>query len=259
MKKRQVRILEQRELSRDIFSMWIEAEGMVEYAKAGQFLSLFTGDGSKLLPRPISICELDREEKRIRLVYRRTGEGKGTDLLSQKGRGDFLEVMGPLGNGFPILEKKKALLIGGGIGIPPMLELGKALKLAGSQVEFVLGFREDLFLFEELENIGRVYVTTDSGHIGTKGTVLDGILAHQLKGDVMYACGPAPMLKAIERYGEQEGIFTYLSLEERMACGIGACLACVCRSKEVDAHTHVKNKRVCKEGPVFQSGEVEWA
>lgn len=258
MKKGQVQILEQKKLSSDIFSMWIEEKEMTKEAKPGQFVSLFTGDKSKLLPRPISICEIDRAQGRLRLVYRKTGEGRGTDLLSQKVAGDKLEVMGPFGNGFPLFQGKKALLIGGGIGIPPMLELGKALKKDGNEVEFVLGFREELFLLEDLEQVGRVFVATESGTFGTKGNVLDCISSYGLSGDVICACGPTPMLKALEAYGEEAKIPCYLSLEERMACGIGACLACVCNSKEMDGHTHVKNKRICKEGPVFLGGEVDW-
>lgn len=166
-----------------------------------------------------------------------------------------MKVVGPLGNGF-VLQKKKAFLIGGGIGIPPMLELAKQLDC---EKQIVLGYRDrELFLEEEFEAYGNVFVATEDGSEGTKGNVLDAIRAHGLHADVIYACGPAPMLRALKEYAAENGIECWISMEEHMACGIGACLACVCRSKEKDAHSNVKNKRVCKEGPVFRAEEVEF-
>ena len=163
-------------------------------------------------------------------------------------------------NGFPLLEGKKAFLIGGGIGIPPMLQLAKALnEINGSEmVQSVIGYRDShMFLKEEFEAYGLVTVATEDGSVGTKGNVLDAIRENDLKADVIYACGPTPMLRAIKKYAEENGIECYISLEERMACGIGACLACVCKSREKDAHSNVNNKRICKDGPVFLSTEVE--
>ena len=144
--------------------------------------------------------------------------------------------------------------MGGGIGVPPMLETMKQLdakKIA------VLGYRDELFLNEEFEKNGEVYIATEDGSAGTKGNVMDAIREQKLKADIIYACGPTPMLRAIKQYAEENGIECYISLEERMACGIGACLACVCKSKEKDAHSNVNNKRICKDGPVFLSTEVE--
>ena len=248
-------VTEQKQLSDDIFSMWIEAETMADQCVPGQFIAVYPKDRTKLLPRPISICEVDKEKGRIRIVYRVVGGG--TEEFSGYKAGDSVEIMGPLGNGFP-LKNKRAFLIGGGIGIPPMLELAKNLSAAGgSQVTMVLGYRDTLFLNEELEQYGNVYIATEDGSAGTKGNVLDAIRENGLEADMIYACGPTPMLRALKAYAAEKNMECYLSLEEKMACGIGACLACVCKSKEVDGHSHVHNKRICKDGPVFAAEEVE--
>ena len=135
-----------------------------------------------------------------------------------------------------------------------MLELAKTLK---GERQMVLGYRDVLFLNQEFEPYGSVYLATEDGSAGTKGNVLDAIREQGLDADVIYACGPTPMLRAIKAYAQENGIECWLSLEERMACGVGACLACVCKSKEVDDHSHVHNKRICKDGPVFPAQEVE--
>ena len=121
----------------------------------------------------------------------------------------------------------------------------------------VLGYRDVLFLNQEFEPYGSVYLATEDRSAGTKGNVLDAIREQGLDAEVIYACGPTPMLRAIKAYAQENGIECWLSLEERMACGVGACLACVCKSKEVDDHSHVHNKRICKDGPVFPAQEVE--
>lgn len=244
-------IVRQEEIADDIYSMWIEAKDIAEHARAGQFLSVYSNDGSRLLPRPISICEIDREKGRLRLVYRVAG--KGTKEFSDMHAAATLKVMGPLGNGFPKKEKK-AFLIGGGIGIPPMLELAKELDC---EKQMVLGYRDELFLNDEFKPYGTVTIATEDGSAGTKGNVLDAIRENGLTADIIYACGPTPMLRAIKQYAAEHDIECYISVEERMACGIGACLACVCQSKDKDAHSNVNNKRICKEGPVFLAEEVE--
>ena len=244
-------IVRQEEIADDIYSMWIEAKDIAEHARAGQFLSVYSNDGSRLLPRPISICEIGREKGRLRLVYRVAG--KGTKEFSDMHAAATLKVMGPLGNGFPKKEKK-AFLIGGGIGIPPMLELAKELDC---EKQMVLGYRDELFLNDEFKPYGTVTIATEDGSAGTKGNVLDAIRENGLTADIIYACGPTPMLRAIKQYAAEHDIECYISMEERMACGIGACLACVCQSKDKDAHSNVNNKRICKEGPVFLAEEVE--
>ena len=248
-----VTVVRQEKIAEQIFSMVIRTEQIADYAKAGQFVSLYCNDGTKLLPRPISICEIDKEVKTLRLVYRIAG--KGTAEFSKLQPGEQVRVLGPLGNGFEKKEKT-AFLIGGGIGIPPMLELAKELNC---QKQMVLGYRtNDLFLKDEFEAYGDVYVATEDGSAGTKGNVLDAIRENGLKADVIYACGPTPMLRALKEYAAENNIECWISMEERMACGIGACLACVCKSKEKDGHTNVNNKRICKEGPVFRAEEVEF-
>ncbi|OUQ15336.1 dihydroorotate dehydrogenase electron transfer subunit [Lachnoclostridium sp. An14] len=239
-------------LADGVYSMVLSAPEIARQAKAGQFVSVYTKDSSRLLPRPISLCGIDKEKGELRLVYRVAGAG--TEEFSRYEAGEKVQVMGPLGNGFP-LKEKKAILIGGGIGIPPMLGLMKALDCERTAV---LGYRDSqLFLKDEFEAFGPVSVATEDGSAGTKGNVLDAIRANGVEGAVIYACGPTPMLRAIKAYAAENGIECYISLEERMACGIGACLACVCQSKEVDHHSNVHNKRICKDGPVFAAEEVE--
>ena len=255
--KESLKIVSQEEIGTGIFSMWLQADRMAETARPGQFLSLYTRNGSKLLPRPISICEIDRENGRIRLVYRVTGKNTGTEEFSKLHPGIQVEALGPLGNGFPLeeAEGKKVFLIGGGIGIPPMLQTAKELN---AEKTAVLGYRDELFLNDEFEKYADVYVATEDGSAGTKGNVLNAIKEKALEADVIFACGPTPMLRALKEYAAEKNITCWISMEERMACGIGACLACVCKSKEKDAHSNVKNKRICKEGPVFLAQEVEF-
>ena len=244
-------ILRQDNIATDIFSMIIEAREIAEQAIPGQFVDLYSSDGSRLLPRPISICEIDRQRGTIRLVYRTVGAG--TKEFSKLTSDHTIEVLGPLGNGF-FKKSGKALLIGGGIGIPPMLQLAKELDCEKS---IVLGYRDEEFLSSEFKPYGDVYMSSDNGAYGVKGTVMDAIREYGISCEVIYACGPKPMLKAIQEYALSNNIEAQLSLEEKMACGVGACLACVCRSKEVDEHSMVHNKRVCKDGPVFYAEEVE--
>ena len=166
--------------------------------------------------------------------------------------GDSLEVLGPLGNGFTMKEEK-AIIVGGGIGIPPMLELAKQLSC---EKTVVLGYRDELFLKDEFESYADVAVATEDGSCGTKGTVIDAIKEAGVDGKVIYACGPMPMLKALAEYAEAHDMEAQISLEERMACGIGACLGCICKTKKKDHHTNVNNQRICKDGPVFDAKEV---
>ncbi len=251
-------IISQENIAGDIFSMWIQTEEIAAAALPGQFISIYTMDGSKLLPRPISLCEIDQRRGRIRLVYRVTGTNTGTEQFSVMKAGDKIDILGPLGNGFllePGLPEKvnSVMLIGGGIGVPPMLELAKHLK---QEKTLVMGYRDEPFLTEEFNKNGKLYMATENGCVGTKGNVLNAIEENELLSDVIYACGPAPMLRAVKQYAEERNIVCYVSMEEKMACGIGACLACVCSSTELDEHSHVHNKRVCKDGPVFLSSEV---
>ena len=285
MKQKQTaRVLSQKEIAPDICDMWIETSLAGEIVP-GQFIGVYPKDKSTLLPRPISICEAGAfpaeylrktEEMRetefgcagepnvghtmgkaaIRIVYRIAGAG--TREFSRYCPGDTIDILGPLGNGFPT-EKgrgKKVFLMGGGIGIPPMLELAKQMECGKKQI--VAGYRDaHIFLKEEFEQNGELYISTEDGSVGTKGNVLDAIRENGLDADIIFACGPTPMLRAIKEFAKEKKIACYISLEERMACGIGACLGCVCRTKERDPHTNVHNARICKDGPVFLSTEVE--
>ncbi|MFR8547625.1 MAG: dihydroorotate dehydrogenase electron transfer subunit [Lachnospiraceae bacterium] len=254
--KEQAVILSQEELAAGIFSMWLQTEQIAGAAVPGQFISVYSRDSGRLLPRPISICEIDRERGAVRIVYRVAG--KGTDEFCRYHAGVRLDILGPLGNGFPMErcpKGKKAFLIGGGIGIPPMVQLAKELE---GEAEIIAGYRDSqLFLSKELQTYGTFYAATEDGSVGTKGNVLDCIRENGLSADVIYACGPTPMLRALKAYAQEQGIECWISMEEKMACGIGACLACVCKSKETDEHSKVHNKRVCKEGPVFLADDVE--
>ena len=251
--KTRAEIISQEGIAENIYSMWIKTD-IAKEAKCGQFITVYTKDPSKLLPRPISICEI--KEDTLRIVYRIAGGG--TSELAGYRAGEMIEIMGPLGNGFPI-EKGKAIVIGGGIGIPPMLETVKELsKNTDSEIEIVLGYKNDeLFLYDEFKELGNVHIATDDGSVGTKGTVIDAINEQRVEGSVIYACGPKPMLRAIKEYANEKGITAWISMEERMACGIGACLACVCKTTKTDNHSKVNNTRVCADGPVFNAEEVD--
>ena len=249
--KELAKVISQECIGTGVYSMWIETKA-ADTAVAGQFISVYCNDKTKLLPRPISICQVDKENGRLRIVYRVVGGG--TTEMSTYKAGDSVSIIGPLGNGFMQREGKKAILIGGGIGIPPMLQTAKELN---GQKTAILGYRDELFLNDEFQAYADVCVATEDGSTGTKGNVMDAIRENALEADVIFACGPTPMLRAIKAYAEEKNIPCWISMEERMACGVGACLACVCKSKEIDSHSHVHNKRICKDGPVFLSTEVE--
>lgn len=250
MVKERAVIVSQKCIGTDVYDMVLSFPKGAKEAKPGQFIAMYCEDGTKLLPRPISICGIDAEKGTLRVVYRIAGEG--TRLFSEMKEGDSLEVLGPLGNGFTMKEEK-AIIVGGGIGIPPMLELAKQLSC---EKTVVLGYRDELFLKDEFEAYADVVVATEDGSCGTKGTVIDAIKEAGVDGKVIYACGPMPMLKALAEYAEAHDMEAQISLEERMACGIGACLGCICKTKKKDHHTNVNNQRICKDGPVFDAKEV---
>jgi dihydroorotate dehydrogenase electron transfer subunit len=255
--REQAAVLNNEQIGKDIFSLVLQTKQIAKEAVPGQFVSIYSKDKSRLLPRPISICEADEESGCLRLVFRIAGEG--TREFSRLETGDRVDLVGPLGNGFPTerAEGKRVWLVGGGIGIPPMLQLDHNLEEMGAaaSVTAILGYRDETFLLEDF-SCGCV-IATEDGSAGTKGNVLDAVRENGLKADVIYACGPAPMLRALKAYALEEGIECWLSMEEKMACGIGACLSCVCRSTEKDEHSQVNNKRICTEGPVFLSTDIE--
>lgn len=258
------KIVKHEKLAEGVFSTSFEC-CISETALPGQFVMVGTKSDARLLRRPISICETDREKGTIRLVYRVAGYG--TTELSEARTGDEYRFLGPLGNGFSLekaQDKKDILLIGGGIGAPPLLSLAQALRRTGigkDSITAVLGYRSmnaGLFLNEEFRREVRVLLSTDDGSVGVRGTVMDAVRERELKPDIIYSCGPLVMLKAVKEFAEENFIPAYISLEERMACGVGACLGCMVRTKEKDAHSHVNNARICTEGPVFDASEVEF-
>ncbi len=247
-------VLSQREIAPGIHDMWIESS-LARDARPGQFLCIYPKDKSTLRPRPISICEIGGERTALRIVYRVAGAG--TREFSRYLAGDGIDMMGTLGNGFPLKEAegRRVFLMGGGIGVPPILELAKQMK---AETRIVVGYRDGrTFLKEDFEKYGAVYVATEDGSVGTKGNVMDAVRENELEADLIYACGPMPMLRAVKGYAAERHIKAYISLEEHMACGVGACLGCVVKTREPDSHSHVHNARICTDGPVFLADDVE--
>ncbi|MBS8263394.1 dihydroorotate dehydrogenase electron transfer subunit [Mesobacillus boroniphilus] len=248
------RIVSNRQIADNIFELVLDGDLSAEMTQAGQFVHVKVADGfDPLLRRPISIASIN--DGSFTIIYRR--QGKGTSLLADKSTGITVDVLGPLGNGFPVDEAKPgqtAVLVGGGVGVPPMYELAKQLARKGVNVVSIIGFQSfsAVFYEKELAELGEVYVATVDGSYGRKGFVTDILDGLAVQADIVFACGPTPMLRAIENgnYAPK----TYLSLEERMGCGIGACFACVCHTQ--DDPKGFSYKKVCSDGPVFQAGEV---
>jgi dihydroorotate dehydrogenase electron transfer subunit len=249
-------VVDQIEIADSIYKLTLQGELVAEMKSPGQFVHIRIGDESgPLLRRPISISSIDQSKKQFTMIYRK--EGIGTSKLKDKVPGMAVDVLGPLGNGFPVNETESgntALLVGGGIGVPPLLELSKQLTANGVKVIHVLGFQSNNVVFgeEEFSELGETYVVTVDGTYGYKGFVTDVINQYEIDFDSMYSCGPTPMLKALETKFSNKKVF--LSLEERMGCGIGACFACVCHTTEDE--TGYSYKKVCTDGPVFRVGEV---
>jgi dihydroorotate dehydrogenase electron transfer subunit len=253
IKKEMCTIISHQEIADSIYKMTIQGELTGEIISPGQFVHIKVSDSlDPLLRRPISISSYDKENRMITMIYRK--EGKGTTMLAEKKSGMKVDVLGPLGNGFPVEETKMgetALLVGGGIGVPPLYELSKQLKEKGVNVIHILGFqtKSAVFYEKEFEEIGQTYVATVDGTHGIKGFVTDVITEKHISFDCLYACGPTPMLKALEQRFPDKKV--YISLEERMACAVGACFACVHKCTDGTGY-----KKVCSDGPVFRAGEV---
>lgn len=250
------RIVENDSIAENMMRLTMEAEADFPVYQPGQFLHIRVTDGlDHLLRRPISLCLAEPDKKRLIIVYRVSG--KGTKLLAAKQAGEQIDVLGPLGKGFPIYPTdRNAVLVAGGIGVPPMLELAKQLTEAGKHVTSIVGFqsKQQVILTEELAGYGQVLTVTNDGSHGQLGLVTDCMTEDLLqKTDRVYACGPAPMLAAVQKVmqGKAEG---FLSLEERMGCGIGLCAGCV--HKTIMPDGSIGYRKVCKEGPVFPAQEV---
>lgn len=244
MEKTVFKIISNKPLTKYIYEMCLEGN-TAAIQNAGQFVNIAL-DGF-YLRRPISVC--DFSENFLKIIYKIVG--KGTELMAKMQSGEQLEMLTGLGNGFSVNNCQKPLLVGGGVGVPPMYRLAKDLVAQGKQVSVVLGFNtcEEIFYKNEFEALGaNVYVATADGSVGTKGFVTDAIAANKIEADYFYACGPLPMLRALYDALDIDG---EMSFEERMGCGFGVCMGCSCKTKN-------GYKRICKEGPVLKKDEIVW-
>lgn len=257
------KLLNKTQLTRDVFSLTMENKNIAKTALPGQFLNVKCGDDrSIILRRPISINDVDRAKGTFTIVFRVVG--KGTKILSEYERGEHLDIIGPLGNGYDISsanEDSKIAIVAGGMGVMPVLFLAKELK--EYDVDIFLGYRDkdDLMLVNEYRKYSsNVYVATDDGSEGYSGFVTDLYKKHLNFNDYthVYACGPKQMFLSLKNVLEdtQKNIDNcQISLEEKMGCGLGACLTCSCKIK-VKNEDGFEYMRVCKDGPVFKLGEV---
>lgn len=238
----------------NIYDMVLYAPEIANVAQAGQFINIYTGKSEMILPRPISLCEIDKKDGILRLLYQVIG--KGTKHLCTLQKGSTIKILGALGNGFFINEQhRNHILIGGGIGTPPMLELAK--KLQGN-IHIFIGAKSKPILIEEFQKIGAsISIATDDGSYGIRGTILDAIEIEDPIADMIYACGPKVMLKYASEWAEKKRIKIQVSMEERMACGIGACVGCAIKIRKKGT-SDWENLKVCKDGPVFWGDEVVW-
>ena len=236
------KVLSNTALTKDVYKMILA--GDTQYITApGQFINIKL-DG-KFLRRPISVCDYD--EKSITIIYKVVGEG--TAQMKNIQPGESLDILTGLGNGYDISKSSKPLLIGGGVGVPPMYNLAKTLIADGQKPTVVLGFNtaSEVFYEKEFKALGAdTYVTTVDGSYGIKGFVTDAMA--DLDYDYFYTCGPLLMFKAVYNATETSGQFSF---EERMGCGFGACMGCSCKTK-------YGNKRICKDGPVLVKEEIIW-
>ena len=232
------KILAQKKIATDIFHLTVAKNN--ENVLPGQFYMLKAWNDSMPLMRPISIY--NAENSQLHFVYKVVG--KGTDCLSKLQKGEHIELLGPLGNGFPCNEVfGNVALVGGGIGIPPLFETAKQLSKKGCNVDVFLGYKDELFAFEPLEEVSQnIFIASETGREGYKGLVID--IFHAQNYNAVFTCGPEIMMKEVKKLCDAQQIPVWLSMENRMACGIGACLVCTCKTTE-------GMKRCCKEGPVF--------
>ena len=245
-------------LKPDIYKFSVKAEEIVKIAKPGQFLNIrVNNEVEPLLRRPISIYNLDKENGILEFIFQ--VKGRGTKILAQRTIGEKIDILGPLGYGsFKFNEYKNIAIIGGGIGVFPLYELAKQAKENGKNVNTYLGFRnKDLVTLEDkFEEVSdNLIITTDDGSYKEKGFAIDW-LKKDKNIDCIFACGPLPMLRAVREYAIENDIPCQISLEERMACGLGVCLGCAVKTakspKEAPEYWHV-----CKAGPVFEAKDVE--
>ncbi|MEN6462348.1 MAG: dihydroorotate dehydrogenase electron transfer subunit [Syntrophomonas sp.] len=252
------KIISHRQVAEDLWEMELEAPGITAACEPGQFIHVRVGnENDPLLRRPLSLYDVNREAGIIRLLYKVVGQG--TRLLTKLAVGDFLDVMGPLGRGFTLPGKPcSVVLVGGGVGIAPLVYLARRLKALECKVTVLYGVvnKEQLAAIEKLESMEvDCLPATADGSAGYKGLVT-GLLQDELKEnrfDYVYTCGPEPMMAAVARLAREHSLPGEVSLEEAMACGVGACLGCARKLKD-ESEVYVK---VCKDGPVFNLDQVE--
>ena len=247
------RLIEKKEWAKSTYLL-LQSDEPLEEIKAGQFVQVRVDDAQHTyLRRPISIHDVDYQNRTITLLVQRVGEG--SNKIADTELNDTLNIIYPLGNGFTMPEDKtqNVILVGGGIGIAPLYYLGKMLKENGVEPQFLLGGRSktDLIMLEEFEAVGKVYITTNDGTLGEQGFVTEHSIWKEKKFDMIYTCGPKPMMMALTKMARENNIDCEVSLENLMACGLGACLCCVENTKE-------GNVCVCKEGPVININKLLW-
>jgi len=263
-----VKILSKEEVAPNIYLMKLKAPSVAQEALPGQFIHIKCSKGNyPLLRRPLSIHRIDKEKGEIYILFQVVGGG--IKLLSQRAIGDDLDIIGPIGNGFNIYpESRKIMIIGGGIGVAPLLALCEESIRQGNEVRVLIGAqKKELVIGEEnFRKLGaKVDVATDDGSYKYKGLVTDLLKTTIIKegwlADQIFACGPKLKLKKVVEVSLDAHIDCQVSLEERMACGIGACLGCVCKIKTKDkkeGKVKYEFKRVCVDGPIFEGSEVVW-
>lgn len=247
------RLIEKKEWAKSTYLL-LQSDEPLEEIKAGQFVQVRVDDTQHTyLRRPISIHDVDYQNRTITLLVQRVGEG--SNKIADTELNDTLNIIYPLGNGFTLPEDKnqKAILVGGGIGIAPLYYLGKMLKEKGIEPQFLLGGRSksDLIMLEDFEAVGKVYITTNDGSLGEEGFVTQHSIWKEKKFDMIYTCGPKPMMMALTKMARENNIDCEVSLENLMACGLGACLCCV--ENTIEGHVCV-----CKEGPVININKLLW-
>lgn len=241
MEYRKAYIIDNKEICKDIYKLSIKGDFK---GLPGQFYMIRSWDKEPLLSRPISIYSI--EDNKLEFLYGVVGQG--TKLLSELKKEDSIKLLGPLGNGFPVKGiKGKIALVSGGIGIAPFYETVKNLK--GCQVDLYAGFKEKSYSIDEFKKYtNNIYITTETGEQGQKGYITESLEVNEY--DMVLCCGPEVMMKKVIKMCKQEDIPVYVSMEKHMACGVGACLGCTCKTKN-------GNKRTCKEGPVFLGDELD--
>lgn len=240
-------------LAKGIYSITVKAEQAAHDAHIGQFANISANGFT--LRRPISICEIDKQAGTLRFVFE--VRGKGTEEIARVNVGETLDILGPLGNGFRIPEGKRVIAVGGGIGVPPLLGIARSI---GELCTAILGFRsyDKIILADEFKAYGAdTLICTDDGSVGFHGVVTQQLERELMKDDIgaVCACGPEPMIKAVAKLCMEKDIPCQVSLEQRMGCGVGACVVCSCLTVKNGEEWY---SRVCKDGPVFDAKEVKF-